>query len=107
MGEYKDKKKWPVNQGNLRNQPGVYRNFAEDLPLTVRKQNRQFNHRGDMLTPREMARIQGLPDHFKIWYDEDQHYYCINKGRTTIAKTPPYEISKWFYNIIKRIDDWL
>ena len=107
MGEYKDKKRWPVNQGNLDNQPGVYRNFANDLPLTVRKQNRQFNHRGDMLSPREMARIQGLPDHFKIWYDEGQHYYCINKGRTTITKTPPYEISRWFYNIIKRIDDWL
>ncbi len=107
MTEFKDKKKWPVNHGNLKNQPGVYRNFKDDPPLTVRKQNRQFNHRGEMLTPREMARIQGLPDSFKIWYDPTKQYYCINKGRTTIAKSPPYEISKWFYNIMSRIDEWV
>jgi site-specific DNA-cytosine methylase len=94
--EYSDLKKWPVNNGKMINQPGVYRNFADDAPLTVRKQNRQFNHKGYMLSPREMARIQGIPDSFKLWYNENQHLYCINKARATVAKTPPYEIGLWF-----------
>lgn len=100
LGEYKHLKKWPANHGNLNNQPGVYRNFANDYPLTVRKQNRQFNHMGYMLSPREMARIQGVPDSFKLWYNSEQHLYCINKGRTTVTKSPPYEIGLWFYQVL-------
>jgi site-specific DNA-cytosine methylase len=103
LTEFRDKKKWPVNKGNLKNQPGINRNFADDYPLTVRKQNRQFNHLGYVLTPREMARIQGIPDSFKIWYDPTKYNYCINKGRVTVTKTPPYEIGKWFHDIIEKL----
>jgi site-specific DNA-cytosine methylase len=103
MNKYSDLKKWPVNQGNLKNQPGVYRNFTDDYPLTVRKQNRQFNPEGYMLSPREMARIQGIPDSFKLWYNPNRHLYCINKARATVAKSPPYEIGSWFFNIINKL----
>lgn len=98
MGKFRDLKKWPVNEGNLKNQPGIYRNFEEHYPLTVRKQSRQFNHWGLMMSPREMARIQGIPDSFKLWYDGSQ--YSINKARVTVAKTPPYEIGAWFKNCL-------
>lgn len=94
LGEFSDDKKWPVNEGNLKNQPGIYRNFEDSYPLTVRKQNRQFNHWGLMMSPREIARIQGVPDSFKLWYDGSQ--YSLNKARITVAKTPPHEIGQWF-----------
>lgn len=102
--KYKDLKKWPVNKGNLKNQPGIYRNFGNDYPLTVRKQNRQFNSKGYMLSPREMARIQGIPDSFKLWYKDTQKLYSINKARVTVAKSPPYEIGVWFKGIIEQIE---
>lgn len=95
--------KWPVNNGNLKNQPGVYKNLANDYPFTVRKSNRQFNHLGEQLTPREMARIQGVPDHFNLWYNKDNHGYCINKGRLTVTKSPPYEIGLWFHKCLKKL----
>lgn len=101
--EFLGESRWEVNMERMKFQPGVYRNLANEYPKTVRKQNRQFNHLGDMLTPREMARIQGVPDHFKLWIDENRLLYCINKGRTTIAKSPPYEIGSWFYFIVSRV----
>jgi site-specific DNA-cytosine methylase len=104
LGEFKDGRHWPVYQGNLTNQPGIYINREGDFPLTVRKQNRQFNHLGLMLTPREMARIQGVPDKFKIWIDEEDRFtYSLNKARVTIAKSPPYEIGAWFKGIMDKI----
>lgn len=98
--EFKGLKRWEVNKGNLTTQPGIYRNLDEDYPLTVRKQNRQFNQDGLMLTPREIARIQGVPDSFKLWYEPDQLKYCLNKARATLAKTPPHEIGEWFYKLL-------
>lgn len=103
LTRFRNEKRWPVNMPRMKNQPGVYRNFADDYPLTVRKQNRQFNHRGLMLTPREIARIQGVPDDFHLWYSEDRPGYSINKARATCAKTPPYEIGQWFYNILNTL----
>lgn len=104
MSEYEHLKKWPANVGNMINQPGVYRNFEDDYPLTVRKQNRQFNHAGYMLSPREIARIQGVPDSFKIWYDDKFRMYCINKARALMAKTPPYELGVWFNKVFNDIN---
>lgn len=103
LGEYRNEGRWPVPGTKMKNQPGIYRNFAQDLPKTVRKQNRQFNHMGLMLTPREIARIQGCPDDFKLWYDEKRSLYCINKARITTAKCPPYEIGQWFYKTLKNL----
>jgi len=103
LRDFKDGKRWPVEGSKFVNQPGIYINRKGDLPLTVRKQNRQFNHLGLMLTPREMARIQGVPDSFKLWYDPKRSTYSINKARVTIAKTPPMEISYWFKSILDKV----
>lgn len=102
-GEFKGKSRWEVDMARMKCQPGVYLNKAGDYPKTARKQNRQFNHFGEMLTPRELARIQGVPDNFKLWYTPDKSLYCINKARTTVTKTPPYEIANWFCKIINEL----
>lgn len=100
ISELKNKTRWPVEGRNFKNAPGVYKNLANGYPATARKQNRQFNHHGEQMSPRELARIQGVPDEFKIWVDEDRIKTCINKGRLTVTKCPPYEIGLWFNDIL-------
>jgi len=104
---FKDYGRWEVEDEKMKNQPGVYRIFGDGYPLTVRKQNRQFGPDGNMLTPREIARIQGIPDSFKLWYDPDRSLYCINKARVTVAKTPPYEVGVWFKGICDKLEKYL
>ena len=102
--EYKDRKKWDATttgKGKMRNLPGVYRNLPDDFPLTARKQNRQFNSKGYMMSPRELAVIQGIPNSFKLWYDPNRDQYSINKARITATKCPPYELGQWFANCLK------
>lgn len=85
--------------------PGVYRNLANEYPQVARKANRQFNPNGIQMSPRELARIQGIPDKFKIhWnqYDGEIKFW-VNKGRTTVAKCPPYEVGIWISNALKWI----
>ena len=97
--EYKNAKKWDATttgKGNMTKLPGVYRNLANDFPLTARKQNRQFNSKGEIMSPRELARIQGVPDEFLLWYDPKRPGYCINKARVTATKCPPMDLSYWF-----------
>jgi len=98
----KDQKRWETPEYKFSSAPGVYRNLAEDYPATARKANRQFDHHGLMLTPRQLARIQGVPDKFKIHYEPDKSLYWINKGRAAVTKTPPYEISVWFKRKIEK-----
>lgn len=104
--EYKDKKKWDATttgKGKMKNLPGVYRNLANSFPLTARKQNRQFNSKGNIMSPRELARIQNVPDTFKLWYDETRSQYCINKARVTVTKCPPYDLGLWFYKCVMKV----
>lgn len=101
------KKRWEVDGRNFTTAPGVYRNRKNDYPATARKANRQFDHNGLMLTPRQIARIQGVPDDFKIHIEPDKLNYWINKGRALLTKTPPMEISSWFRKkLIKTRDIW-
>jgi site-specific DNA-cytosine methylase len=95
--------RWSVTDRKFTTAPGVYRNLDEKYPMVARKANRQFNQLGLQLTPRELARIQGIPDRFKLYFDPNRKNFCINKGRATVTKTPPYEISKWFYKQLKKI----
>jgi site-specific DNA-cytosine methylase len=88
-------KRLPVEGRNFTSAPGVYRNLEDHYPATARKQNRQFNHYGQMMSPRELARIQGLPDTFHLAFNETNPQYWINKGRTTVAKCPPFELADW------------
>lgn len=95
--ELRNKKRWDQCPGKrFKTAPGVYRNRNKDYPATARKANRQFDHYGYTLTPRQLARVQGVPDDFKIHIDINKLKYWINKGRAAVTKTPPYEISYWF-----------
>jgi len=95
-----DLTRFAVNKGNMKYAPGVYINRADNYPKTVRKTNRQFNPDGIQMSPREMARIQGVPDTFKLCMPSKHCVYeektLINKGRLSIANTPPYEVGLWF-----------
>lgn len=99
--ELEGKKRWPTGENRMKNAPGVYRNLPTDLPLTVRKGNREFNSRGYMMSPRERARIMGIPDTFKIWFDPSRKTTCINKGRITVTKTVPYQVITWFKKSVR------
>lgn len=107
MTKLKNQGRWPVG-GKMKNQPGVSRNLKGAYPTTVRKQNRQFGTQGLVLSPREMANIQGVPLKFRLIFNNSQRIYWINKGRLTVTKTMPYEIANWFKQlVIKSIRrDW-
>lgn len=101
--------RWEVDGRNFKNAPGVYRNLVDTYPNTARKANRQFNPDGYQMSPRELARIMGIPDRFKIHFDDDKLGYWINKGRVTATKTCPMEIPIWIYRQMKRVwvlKDW-
>lgn len=100
--KFKGQARWHVG-GKMNNQPGVSRNLPDSFPLTVRKQNRQFGTQGLVLSPREMANIQGVPKSYKLVYKKGQKNYWINKGRLTVTKTMPYEIGRWFANKVFRL----
>lgn len=102
-GRLKGKKRWEVEGGSFSTAPGVYRNMDDDYPATARKANRQYDQEGYTLTPRHLARVQGIPDSFKIYIDKTRLNYWINKARTAVTKTPPMEISYWFKLKIDKI----
>jgi site-specific DNA-cytosine methylase len=105
QGEYKGEKRWKVEGRKFSTAPGVYRNTKLSYPATARKANRQFDHNGLMLTPRQLARIQGVPDDFILHIGQDKPNYWINKARAAVTKTPPMEISGWFrYKIDKAMN---
>ena len=99
--ELKGKYTWP---GHYKShiQPAVYRQVKDAFPRTVRKGDRQFNWLGRHLSSREMARIQGLPDDFRLYYDANKQVYWCNKTKATVAKCPPMEIFVWFKKVIEK-----
>lgn len=94
--------RWEVNDRVFLTAPGVYLNLANRFPSTARKANRQFNHEGLMMSPRELARIQGVPDSFIIHFEENRLGFWINKGRVSVTKCPPYEIGLWLRACISK-----
>lgn len=92
----KGEKRYKVTDRKYKTAPGVYRNTKLCYPATARKAQRQFDHNGLVLTPRQLARIQGIPDDFRIYLSVDKLNYWLNKARAAVTKTPPYEISVWF-----------
>ena len=96
-------KRYKVHDKKFTTAPGVYRNLKKGPPATARKANRQFNPEGLQMSPRELARIQGVPDDFVIYFENSNIGYWINKGRATVTKTPPWEIGEWFKNQITKI----
>lgn len=104
--ELSNSKRWLVSNKKFTTAPGVYKNLKHDYPATARKMNRQFNHWGLTMTPRELARIQGVPDTFKLYYDDTRRQYCINKARATVTKTPPYEIGLWYKECLTKFSGY-
>ena len=100
-------KRWPVYDRKFSTAPGVYRNLSNGYPAVARKANRQFNPSGLQMSPRELGRIQGVPDTFKLLLDPNRKTFTINKARTTVTKTPPYEIARWFYKQLKKVQPWI
>lgn len=96
-------KRWSIPNNVMQNAPGVYRNLNGHYPLTVRKGNREFNNEGEIMSPRERAYIQGLPDDFKIIFSRNNPVYWINKGNITVTKCFPMEISTWFKRCLKKV----
>lgn len=94
--------RWVVKDRNFSRAPGVYRNLSDGYPNTARKANRQFNPDGYMMSARELARIMGVPDRFKLYFLKGKERYCINKARLTVTKTAPMEIPIWLLRQMRR-----
>ena len=84
--------------------PGVYRDGEDKFPNTIRKSNRCFSPAGLSYTPRQRARIQGVPDEFLIldpFNSEHNEKTLFNKGCVTMGSTPCYEVAEWFHKVLK------
>lgn len=100
--KYPKAKRWKVKDRKFANAPGVYRNLDSSCPATARKANRQFDQDGLTLTPRQLARVQGVPDEFVLYMESTKPQYWINKARAVVTKTPPMEISIWFKQCLNK-----
>jgi site-specific DNA-cytosine methylase len=105
--DFKDHYKWPINSKKMKTLPGVYRNHPDRYPMTARKQDRQFRPDGYIMSPRELANIQGFPSRYRIYcvtdpYDS-KYKYWINKGRVTVTKGPSYQMGLWLKGCLKKL----
>lgn len=111
--KYKGKKYWPLKEDDPSSNyiPGVYRLLPDNFPQTIRQDPRQFRPDGKPLSPRELARIQGIPDKFSLYIPEEdgkkKTSYYVNKARVTVAKGAPYELGLWIKDKIRASKDFL
>lgn len=101
--DFKNEKKWPIKTAKMSTLPGVYRLELDKAPLTLRPADRQFRPDGYPLGILDFKAIMGFPKAYKIFMDEGNYLYWLNKARYTIAKGSVYEISVWFKRCIKKI----
>jgi site-specific DNA-cytosine methylase len=101
---FKNEKKWPIKTAKISTLPGVYRLELDKPPLTLRPADRQFRPDGYPLGIMDFKAIMGFPKQFKIYIDQENYLYWLNKARYTIAKGSVYEISIWFKRCLKRAD---
>lgn len=101
--DFKNEKKWPIKTAKMSTLPGVYRLELDKAPLTLRPADRQFRPDGYPLGILDFKAIMGFPKQFKIYIDQENYLYWLNKARYTIAKGSVYEISVWFKKCIKRV----
>ena len=101
--DFKNEKKWPIKTAKMSTLPGVYRLELDKAPLTLRPADRQFRPDGYPLGILDFKAIMGFPKAYKIFMDEGNYLYWLNKARYTIAKGSVYEISIWFKRCIKKI----
>ena len=101
---FKNEKKWPIKTAKMSTLPGVYRLELDKPPLTLRPADRQFRPDGYPLGINDFKAIMGFPKQFKIYIDQENYLYWLNKARYTIAKGSVYEISVWFKRCLKRAE---
>lgn len=101
---FKNEKKWPIKTAKMSTLPGVYRLELDKAPLTLRPADRQFRPDGYPLGIMDFKAIMGFPKQFKIYIDQENYLYWLNKARYTIAKGSVYEISVWFKHCLKRAE---
>lgn len=102
IGDFKNEYKWPIKSKKMNTLPGVYRNHPDKYPMTARPSSRQFNPDGSVMGIRDYFTIMGFPKGYKIFMDEDNYQYWINKGRVTLTKSPVGEIGIWFKKCLKK-----
>lgn len=100
---FKQEKKWPIKTAKMSTLPGVYRLELDKPPLTLRPADRQFRPDGYPLGILDFKAIMGFPKAYKIFMDEGNYLYWLNKARYTIAKGSVYEISVWFKRCLKKV----
>lgn len=98
--DFKNEKKWPIKTAKMSTLPGVYRLEYDKAPLTLRPADRQFRPDGYPLGINDFKNIMGLPTDFKIYMNENNYLYWLNKARYTIAKGSVYQIGIWFKKCI-------
>lgn len=101
--DFKNEKKWPIKTAKMSTLPGVYRLELDKAPLTLRPADRQFRPDGYPLGILDFKAIMGFPKQFKIYIDQENYLYWLNKARYTIAKGSVYEISIWFKRCLKSV----
>ena len=101
--DFKNEKKWPIKTAKMSTLPGVYRLELDKPPLTLRPADRQFRPDGYPLGILDFKAIMGFPKQFKIYIDQENYLYWLNKARYTIAKGSVYEISVWFKRCLKKV----
>lgn len=101
--DFKNEKKWPIKTAKMSTLPGVYRLELDKAPLTLRPADRQFRPDGYPLGINDFKVIMGFPKKFKIYIDQENYPYWLNKARYTIAKGSVYEVGIWFKKCIKRV----
>lgn len=100
---FKNEKKWPIKTARMSTLPGVYRLELDKPPLTLRPADRQFRPDGYPLGILDFKAIMGFPKKFKIYIDQENYLYWLNKARYTIAKGSVYEVGLWFKKCIKNV----
>lgn len=101
---FKNEKKWPIKTAKMSTLPGVYRLELDKPPLTLRPADRQFRPDGYPLGINDFKVIMGFPKKFKIYIDQENYLYWLNKARYTIAKGSVFEIAIWFKRCLKRAE---
>lgn len=101
--DFKNEKKWPIKTAKMSTLPGVYRLELDKAPLTLRPADRQFRPDGYPLGILDFKAIMGFPKAYKIFMDEGNYFYWLNKARYTIAKGSVYEVGIWFKKCLKTI----
>lgn len=101
--DFKNEKKWPIKTAKMSILPGVYRLELDKAPLTLRPADRQFRPDGYPLGILDFKAIMGFPKAYKIFMDEGNYLYWLNKARYTIAKGSVYEVGIWFKKCLKTI----